>query len=544
MRRVRLHLVADTIRGHRWGAVLWVAGSGAAMYVLAAAYASELSRAPGGASAMAASIETAARAMRALRWPAERLDTFGGYVTYHNLTLLALFLGLYAAVLGAHAIRGGEDRHSLEEILASGWSRLAVVRDRVLGFVVVLAVIAAGIGLGLGVSTAVAGSADVGGSLVAAVEAALCALTFYGLGLLLSQLTRSARTAAGLSALVMAVLYVFTNVWDQLGPLGAARFVSPFYYFLQSRVLVPGHGFDPAATAWLLGISALLLAAAAAAFVRRDYLSALWTLRAEPRSSQAAAIRRPWLVSVWTAGLERQKLALAAWSAGAAALVAMEAWLEPSVMDMWEKVPLIERFLGGGGQSMADRYMSFAVEMTAPVVAAYAVTHASGWVADLRQGRVELILATPVSWRRLVWERLAVLLIGAAVITVAAAAALAVTAAAVGAPVSVDGLVRFAADTTLLGAALGAVAGTLVAWLRGGIATALLAAFVAASYILTLVTPLLSWPEWVGRFSIFGAYGRPYLEMPAVSGIVYLAALAAVGSLVSAAIAMRSPKTS
>jgi len=50
---------------------------------------------------MAASIQAGAQVMRLLRWPAERLDTLGGYLTYHNvmlfvLFLFVLFLSLYA----------------------------------------------------------------------------------------------------------------------------------------------------------------------------------------------------------------------------------------------------------------------------------------------------------------------------------------------------------------------------------------------------------------------------------------------------------------
>src|SRR5665648_1277255 len=65
---------------------------------------------PGGSQALAASISASAEAMRPLRWPAERLDTLGGYLTYHNVILFNLILAIYGAVQGArqHPHDGGD----------------------------------------------------------------------------------------------------------------------------------------------------------------------------------------------------------------------------------------------------------------------------------------------------------------------------------------------------------------------------------------------------------------------------------------------------
>ena len=123
-------LVVDTVRAHRWGILAWTVGSAAAMYLIALGFASEVSRFAGGAKAMAASLEVGAQALRLLRWPAERLDTLGGYLTYHNVTLYVLFLSLYATMHGARAVRGPETNGMLEEILATGRSRSDVIRDR------------------------------------------------------------------------------------------------------------------------------------------------------------------------------------------------------------------------------------------------------------------------------------------------------------------------------------------------------------------------------------------------------------------------------
>ena len=207
-RRRSLALVADTLRSHRVTATVWVVGGTIFMYVMALALASEMSRFPGGRKAFADSIMPGAEAMRPLRWPAERLDTLGGYLTYHNVTLVTLFLAVYGVVQGTRAVRGAEERHALEEILATGWSRAAVIRDRTVGFALTLALISLGLGLGVAAALAAGGEPDLAGSLITMATSGLCALVGYSLGLLLSQLTPRAAIAAGLGSLILTVFYV------------------------------------------------------------------------------------------------------------------------------------------------------------------------------------------------------------------------------------------------------------------------------------------------------------------------------------------------
>jgi ABC-2 type transport system permease protein len=219
------------------------------------------------------------------------------------------------------------------------------------------------------------------------------------------------------------------------------------------------------------------------------------------------------------------------------------AWLEPAMEDAWNEFQYTQRLSDAGADvSIADDYLAFAGQLVVPIVTAYVIAQAAGWVSDLKQGRVELMLACPLSWPQLVWQRVLAVLAGTAAITAAAVAGLVVAAAAVGIGVSVAGLARLAADTVLLAAALAAIAALVVAWLRSTAAVTVLAIFVAASYLLVLLTPMFAWPDWVTRASVFGAYGNPYLETPAWTGLAVLAVLAVVGGLSAASVARRSPK--
>jgi ABC-2 type transport system permease protein len=512
------------------------------MYAIAAGFDAEVGRFAGGAKAMAESMRPGVEALRLLRWPADRLDTLGGYLTYHNVTLFVLFLTLYAAVQGTQAIRGVEPTGLPAEILATGRSRAAVVLDRAVGFAATMGLISLGLGAGLALSMAAGGQPDTGGAFITALAGGLCAYTGYALGVLVSQLTPSARAGTGIATLTVTGLYLLTNVWDEVGPAGAIRYVSPFYYFDFSRALVPGHGLHRPSILLMLATAVAVLAGAAWAYRRRDYATGLLT-RPSHASEPARRVQRPALGHVWSATLLRQRVGLLTWAIAAAAGMAMMAWLEPTVADMWDEFQYTQRLLGTDpGHSVADQYLALAGQFIVPVAIAYVITQAAGWVADLRQGRVELLLSAPMSWPRLVGQRLLATLAAAAVITAAAIAALAAAAAAVGAGVDPAGLARLAADTLLLTAALASVAALVVAWLRSTAAVAALAVFVAASYLLVYLVPLYAWPDWINRLTVFGAYDNPYLEIPAAGGLILLAAMATGGGLLAAIVAAHSPK--
>jgi ABC-2 type transport system permease protein len=406
------------------------------------------------------------------------------------------------------------------------------------------------LGLGLGTAAGVAGGDEpnLAGSLITMGTAGLVGIVGYALGLLVSQLTSSARVASGASSAVLAVLYVATNTDDGTGPLDWTRFVSPFHYANASRALVPGYGLDPGATGALVAMVVVLLALAAWAFASRDHASPLWARRpTTARATRAPRVPTVMLGSIWTATLRRGRFGLVVWAAGAAAWMVLMAALQPAVMDMWSKfsfMDLVGAIAGGGpGVSAEDAYWSFSGAMVSPVVAAFVISQASGWVADLADGRVEMILAGPVSWSRLFWERLVALVVGVVVVTAMALGGLFVTGTAVGGTFNMAGLGRTAVECVLLGAALGAVAAVLVAWLRRSAAMRVLAVVVGASYVTGYFIPMFGWPDWLNRLSVFWAFGQPYLEWPGSGRLATMLVLAVPGALLAAAIAERTPKT-
>ncbi len=508
------------------------------MCAQALAIAKEMADFPGGARALAGSVAASAQAMRPLRWPAERLDTLGGYLTYHNVLLFNLFLAVYGAVVGARSLRGAEERHAAEELLATGVSRRALLMGRTCGFVLVAAAVSAGLAVGTAVGMAAGGEPDLGGSLLTCATTGLVSIVGFSLGVLLGQVTPDARAAAGLASLLLVVLYVVTNVEGEVAGLGIVAAVSPFSLANQSRALVPGYGLDPWATLALVLAALVLLALAAAAGERRDYGAPLWRRHVAPAQPHGHAAR--FMVgSVHAATLRRGAVGLAIWAAAAAALSAMLAALEPDVIDVWSDMGYLSAF--GGAAGVEASYWTFTTSLLPAVLAGYVVSQTSSWVGDLQQGRVEMLRSAPVSWTRLVAGRLVALFVAAAVIIVVAAGVLAAAAASVGSPLEAGGAFRVVVTCLLFAAAMGSLAALVAAVVRRPIVVTALALVVGASYLLTYLVPLFGWPAWLSRLSLFWAFGAPYAEWPSASQLLTLLAVAIAGAALAVAVAERSP---
>jgi ABC-2 type transport system permease protein len=437
-------------------------------------------------------------------------------------------------------VRGWEERGVLEVWVSTGRRRLAIVAGQSLGFLLALVVIAVGLAAGVGAGTVAAGAPAWGPAVTLAFEAMLVAAAFFGAGLLMSQLTRSARAGAGLAALAMVGLYLLTNAASDLGPLAPARFLSPFFYYQQSRVLVPGHGLDPVATGVLALLAVAAVGLAVPAFERRDLAAPLWQPvgGTRARRSRPARLRAPWLRDAWLADLRWQWLALTFWAAATAAFVAVVIAVSPSVTGVWQSSDLVRQLVSRlPGRTFFDHYMGYVMTLAAIAPAAFVVVAASRWVSDLGDRRVEMLLSTPVSRPRIVLEWALGALAGSVIVAVGVAAGCAAGALAAGVSLRADGLLRLTGDVILVGAAVGGLALLAVVVLRGGAAVGALSALLGLSFFVTVLGPLFRWPDWLIRLSIFDAFGSPYVEMPRLSGLLLLAGCAVVGTGLAALMA-------
>ncbi len=534
-------LIPWAIRSHRVGAVALGVGFGVLVAILAPAYLAAAKAISGGLSALAAQAQPFAQSFQLLTGPVDRLDTIGGYLSYKVFPDIALLLAIYGAVQGAQVIRGSESRGLLDLWLAAGRTRIAIMRDRVAGFLMPLAVVVVLVYAGTDLGGALSHASLVLPALGQCAAVGLVAMFAFAVALAVAQLCHTARAAAGITSAYLVASFFVANMESQLGGVAFLQYLSPFHYYVTSRTLVPGIAFDWASMLLLLAAAAATLAAAWALYMRRDTGGVSLTrgrvTRAPDYSFHASAIWRRWL---WLSWLAEERLALASWFAGLVAFTAVEAAAVPTVMRIVNASGGgLERVLASRGAALTPgRYLSVFLSVAALLVAAFTVTQVARWASDAAQHRTDVLLTQPLSMSRLVAERAAALLAASAIVAIAVVAGIWLGAVIGGYQVTAAGSARAFLGVVLLCFAIGGAGLFVVTLLRNGAATGVIAGLLVASFFLTTLAGLLSWPSWSSSPSVFDAFGSPYLSLPGAGSVIYLLALGS-GGLLAAYAAMR-----
>lgn len=523
-------------------ALAWVLGGALANFAMVLSLASELEDFPGGADALARTMTPSVEALRPMRWPAERLDTLGGYFTYHNVILITMFLAVYAVVQGAKSVRSLEERHVAEVILGTGISRVRLLAVRSAGFAILLAVIAAGIAAGTAAAFAVAGEPDTGGAFITFLAGWCAAVMCFSLALLLSQFTKNARVAWGVGAVVLIALYVLGNSAEELGPFEFVQVLSPFFYSNLSRAMVPGVDAHWLSMAGMLAVAVAATAASAWFFERRDTDSAFGARRSHGHR-HAVGRRSRTVGSLWADGLSHAWVSIVAWAASAAALSGMMISFEPTVIDAWEIFDFMLPEAGADPDfDPVAQYLALSASLLIPLVAGFVVAQSAKWTSDFTSGRVGLLLTAPVSWTRVLATRIAVTMLGTAVIAAASIVTLAVAAAAVDVEADPSSLGRLFVVALALGLAMSALAALATVAFKNRGAVVALSLYLGAAYLLTFVVPMLGWPDWLNRLSVFHAFGNPYIEWPTPAESTVIIVLAGPGLALAFLLTARSRK--
>ncbi len=291
--------------------------------------------------------------------------------------------------------------------------------------------------------------------------------------------------------------------------LGAARWLSPFYYFDRSAPFLDGGGFDPAATAALYAVGAVCIALATLAFVRRDVGGTLIAGRVRTTKPTARPSRDPLLRLPILAAIDQQRGWIAGWAIALSVLAYFLVSITKVLADAMTAIPGLQQYFAATGiHGYGDFVGIIWFGTVLLILAIFVVVQVSGWAADDGEGRLELVLAQPVSRPRIVVERIASLLIGVGIIAGVSTFATYLAANA-------TGLDMPAGRTALAGLlmvpvafALGAIGLAIVSW-RPRIAVAVLGTVTALSYFTEQFAPIFGWPEWTVKTSVFALYGMP-----------------------------------
>lgn len=471
-----------------------------------------------------------------------RVDTLSGYVQWRVFGALPLLFGFWALMSAAGATRGDEERGLVEGWLSAGVARERYLLVRFLAFAIaaVIAVTLTSAAIDLGAVTA--GSPLEIGALVE-VSVALLGITLacYGIALAIAQAPATRNAAAGVGgAVLLAVFFVnsFSRTVDSLKPV--ARIVSPFHYYERNNPLTPGGSFDVAATAGLLVAAATMVAVAAVLMRVRDIGAPLLhpTERQHPVIHQPSS--NPILRVRVLSALYEQRLGLTAWAVGAALLAWYFASISRTVVDLVTGPSGFRAYLvlAGHGNPYVAISGFFWFGTFQLLLAVYAITRVARWSSDDNEGRLEMVLSAPVSRWRVVAERGVAFLVGTSVIIAVSSAGFYFGAAAVNIDLHAGDLA--VASVALLPfvlsfAAVGAVLASVVPRATVGI----LATLAFLSYLVTELGPLMKWPDWVLKLSVFSLYGTPLTSGVYWTGMWILLAVVILGFGVAAVLMQR-----
>jgi ABC-2 type transport system permease protein len=534
-------VVLSALREKRSTIVAWALGGAMAMYFEALAIAAELKDFPGGPQALAQSIYPTIEGMRIIRWPADRLDTLGGYLAYHNVVLFNFFLGIFAGIQGARLFRHLEEKKRIEMYLATGVSRANLVLLRSFAYLISQIAISLSLGIGTAIAMAASNESNVSGSITTLLAGGICIFPFFGLGLLISQFTTTARNAAGVTALLVTFIYVIDNISGKYSWLDWFRYFSPFYYANQSRPLIPGFGSEFFSWGFMLLIGTLFIAISISLIERRDISSTFATNFNRIKVKKVANKHVP--KSLIGDILWRQRYGLLAWIIATSAFIGVFTSMMSGVIDIWRQFSFLEQFTSSGfGATPEEQYLAMVFEVLPPFLAAYIIFQSSKWTVDLLEGRVQLFLSTPMSWSGLVARRAIATFVGAELIVAFSVLVIVIGGRNQNGIINFGGVIRVVVMLTLFILAFIALSSLLVGLLHGKNTTQIVSLYVGAAWLIGFMAPYLKWPEWLVRLSIFDAFGHPYVDWPTRTSLLLIIVMIIPGYVGTFLITERSAK--
>lgn len=365
----------------------------------------------------------------------------------HKPALSSLIvLVVVAVVLVRRHTRGDEEAGRLELVMSGSVGRLAPLAAATAvaaGWVAatVLATMAALAGLGL----------DVTGSVALALAWLGLGWVAVGVTAVAAQLTTSARTTAGLAAAVMGGWFVLRIVGSVVESARWVSWLTPWGWVEQARAF-------GANRVWVGALGVLLAAALVGMAVvlqaRRDLGAGLIPDR------RGAASAPAWMSGPLTLAARLARGTVVAWTLGVLVMGAVGGSLVGSVAEMFDDPALADlvRRMGGGSDLLTDAYAGMYLRIIGIAAAAVGVALTLRLRSEEEDGRVELLVAAPVSRWRVVAAHAVVGLVGGVIVLLAGSLAFGATAAGSGgpgmAPVLRLGLLQTPAVVVMVGVAV------------------------------------------------------------------------------------------
>ena len=427
--------------------------------------------------------------------PGFGLDDYTGPVAVANegTVYLVLALSLMSIFHVVRHTRAEEETGTAELVRASVVGRHATAVATMLTLAAHLLLIGVVSGLAMAASGTDVPVAD---SLALTLGSAAVGLVFGAAALVAGQVSEHARTATGISLASFGAAFIVQAAGNvrQLGG-SALSWFSPIAWAQQSRAFVDLRWW-PLLLSVVATAAALVLAAALSS--RRDFGAGL--VHARPGRTEAAPSLRSPLALAWV----QQRGALCWTTVGVALMWFGTGTLMSTIDDMVSGLvrddPAFGALFGSDPESFTSAFVGTMTLFLAICAAAYAIAMAQRARAEESSGRLEVVLATPVSRTRWLGAQVAVTVGGTVLLLAVSLLALWLGGLTVG--VAEPGLGAYVA---LLVAYLPAVLvflGAAVA-LYGRAPRAMAVAWLLVAYVFVvgMFGPMLNLPEALQWFS-------------------------------------------
>jgi ABC-2 type transport system permease protein len=459
------------------------------------------------------------------------VGSLGGYVQWKYGPLFVIVAAIWSILVLSSTLAAEARRGSLELIAVAPLGRRRLALEKVtahlvgMAIVVVLLTVAA-VGAGAAFGSLPIDAIPFDAALGFALWVGLIALAFGALALTLSQFVGRA-AAAGISGAILFGGWILSNYQATMAGFPPIASLTPWGWTLDHLALA-GRPDWPSLLLPAIAV-VILLVVGIESFVRRD-LGATTALPLPGLPAGTLGLQEPIGRSLG----ERLPVGLA-WGLGVGALGLMLAGISqvvarafadsPDLHDLFRDIfPLFDIGSAGG-------FLQLMVQILYIIAGFAAATLVAGWASDEPSGRLEMLLATPLSRRSWLIRSSAGLMLAVVAMTVVIAAGVGVGAAAAGSD----------ADTPVLGAlVLGVYAaalagiGVAVGGFRASIAAEVVAIGVIATYLVDLLVPAFGLPDWVHQLALTSHLGQPMVGVWDWAGVALCVLIAVGGTLIGA----------
>jgi ABC-2 type transport system permease protein len=462
-----------------------------------------------------------------------KVGTLGGVMSWKYGLFFALGTGLWSILALSGTLAGEASRGSLDFVASAPFGKRRLAIEKLAAHLTMVWLAMAVLAICAWAGATVYGDASLGDAIspASAIGFALwvgfIGLAFGGLAFALAPLLGRSGSA-GVASAAMVVAWV-SNGYSALAPIA---FFSPFHWTVNHVALVGQFDWPPLI---LVGVvAAVLLVAGVEVFARRD-LGVTAGLSAPGLPAATLGVGGP----ARRAFGDQLPRALA-WGIGLGLFGAMLAAMVASLASEMSKSPtfhdLMNAMFPGYDLTRAGDFLQAYAQMLF-IFAGYAgATLVAKWASDETEGRLEMLLGTPLARSR--WVIGGGLGAFAAVIILTAGLALGIGLGAASGGVQTGGAMS---GTLVLGLYAAAMVGVGIGvgglW-RTSLAAEITAVVVTATFLVDLLAPPLKLPDWVHELALTAHMGQPMIGKWDFVGIVACLALA-VGGLLLGGLGMR-----